>query len=158
AAAAAGRDELDPECVVGLVVRGDVGPAQRIQAALLRARRRRGEPRQLEDHPRATVQLAHADRQGRPFGCHLDLGTGNYVGFTGNGELLAVAADNDRRLRRSGCAAASTTTAETAAAAAAETAAARGAGTARTTGHCAGAGGTASCGRCARTGTASSGG
>src|ERR1700689_5826785 len=48
-------DNLDPERVLALVVRGDAGLAQRIQAVLRRTRGCRGESRQLEDHPRAAI-------------------------------------------------------------------------------------------------------
>src|SRR5277367_4191764 len=76
-------DNLDPKRVLALVVRGGAGLAQRIQAVLGRTRVRSGESRQLEDHPRAAIQFAEAQCHGRPFGGHLDLGAGAYVGFTG---------------------------------------------------------------------------
>src|SRR5580700_11901183 len=95
-----GGDKLDPERTVAFVVRGGTGLAKCIQAALLRTRRCRGESRQLEDHPRAAIQFLHAEGQGRPFGGHLDLGTRSYVGFSGDGEILAIAAENDWRPRR----------------------------------------------------------
>src|SRR5690606_31254240 len=41
------------------------------------------------------------DRQRLPLGDHLDLGARAYVGFSRGGDLLAVAAQNDRRLRSS---------------------------------------------------------
>src|SRR5579863_9034611 len=87
-------DNLDPERVLALVVRRDAGLAQRIQAVLRRSRGCRGESRQLENHPRAAIQFAELQRHGRPFGGHLDLRAGAYVGRTGERELLAVAADN----------------------------------------------------------------
>ena len=63
-AAAAGAftagDNLDPERVLALVVRGGAGLAQRIQAVLRRTRGCSGESRQLEDHPRAAIQFAEA--------------------------------------------------------------------------------------------------
>src|SRR5438067_1102664 len=96
----AGGDELDPQRTVAFVVRGGVGLAQCIQAALLRARRCSGESRQLEDHPRAAIQFRHAEGQGWPFGGHLDLGTRSYVGLSGDGEILAIPAENDWRPRR----------------------------------------------------------
>src|SRR5580700_11369555 len=52
-------DKLDPKRTVAFVVRGGTGLAKRIQAALLRSRRRSGESRQLEDHPRAAIQFLH---------------------------------------------------------------------------------------------------
>src|SRR6516225_6119911 len=93
-------DKLDPKRTVAFVVRGGTGLAECIQAALLRTRRCSGESRQLEDHPRAAIQFLHAEGQGRPFGGHLDLGTRSYVGFSGDGKILAIAAENDWRLRR----------------------------------------------------------
>src|SRR6202034_3692507 len=72
------RDQLDPKRTVAFVVRGGTGLAKCIQAALLRTRRGSGESRQLEDYPGAFVQFRHAERQGRPFGRHLDFGTGSY--------------------------------------------------------------------------------
>ena len=95
-----GGDKLDPKRTVALVVRGVAGLAQRIQAVLRRTRRCGGESRQLEDHPRALIQFRHAEGQGRPFGGHLELGTRSYVGFSGDGEILAIAAENDWRLGR----------------------------------------------------------
>src|SRR5580693_2140605 len=94
-----GGDKLDPKRTVAFVVRGGTGLAKCIQAALLRTRRCRGESRQLEDHPRAAIQFLHAEGQGRPFGGHLDLGTRSYVGFSGDAQILAVAAENDWRPR-----------------------------------------------------------
>src|SRR5579862_9887274 len=94
-------DNLDPQRVLAFVVGRGAGLPQRIQAVLRRARGRGGESRQLEDHPRAAIQFAELQRHGRPFGGHLDLGAGAYVGRTGQGELLAIAADNDGRQRRS---------------------------------------------------------
>src|SRR6516165_5646505 len=95
-----GGDKLDPKRTVALVVRGGTGLAKCIQAALLRTRCCSGEFRQLEDHPRAAIQFPHAEGQGRPFGGHLDLGTRSYVGFSGDGKILAIAAENDWRPRR----------------------------------------------------------
>src|SRR4030095_3742105 len=95
-----GGDELDPKRTVAFVVRGVTGLAQCIQAALLRTRGCGGESRQLEDHPRTGIQFPHVEGQGRPFGGHLDLGTRSYVGFSADGEILAIAAENDWRLRR----------------------------------------------------------
>src|SRR5215472_11285430 len=95
-----GGDKLDPKRTVAFVVRGGTGLAKRIQAALLRTRRCSGESRQLEDHPRAAIQFPHAEGQGRPFGGHLDLGTRSYVGFSGDGKIPAIAAENDWRPRR----------------------------------------------------------
>src|SRR6202451_4191782 len=92
-------DKLDPKRTIAFVVRGGTGLAQCIQAALLRTRRCRGESRQLEDHPRAAIQFRHAEVHGRPFGGHLDLGTRSYVGCSGDGNILAIAAENDWRLR-----------------------------------------------------------
>src|SRR5580692_11337895 len=69
-------DNLDPERVLALVVRGDAGLAQRIQAVLRRTRGCSGESRQLEDHPRAAIQFAEAQDHLRPFGSHLDLDAG----------------------------------------------------------------------------------
>src|SRR6187431_505890 len=46
-------DNLDPERILALVVRGGAGLAQCIQAVLLRTRGCGGESRQLKDHPRA---------------------------------------------------------------------------------------------------------
>src|SRR5579883_1721044 len=92
--------KLDPKRTVAFVVRGLAGLAQCFQAALLRARRGSGESRQLEDHPRTGIQFLHAEGQGRSFGGYLELGTCSYVGFSGNREILAVAAENSCRLRR----------------------------------------------------------
>src|ERR1700733_7351926 len=76
-------DNLDPKRVLVLVVRGGVGLAQRIQAVLRRTRGCTGESRQIEDHPRAAIQFAESQSQGRPLGGYLDLGAGAYVGLTG---------------------------------------------------------------------------
>src|SRR5690606_5969490 len=76
--AGAGRNDLDPQRILVLEVRGFVGRAQRIEIALFLTGRCGGETRQLEDHPRAFVQLTQADGQLLPFGCHLDLGTRHY--------------------------------------------------------------------------------
>src|SRR5579862_1625971 len=51
-------DNLDPQRVLALVVRGDAGLAQPIEAVLRRARGCRGESRQLENHPRAAIEFA----------------------------------------------------------------------------------------------------
>src|SRR5262245_26836275 len=91
-------DHLDPQGILALVVRGVAGLAQRIQAALLRTGGCGGEPGQLEDHPRAAIHLRQDEGHGRPFGGHLDLGTSSYVGSPGDGELPAIAAENDWRL------------------------------------------------------------
>src|SRR6185369_2794232 len=99
-------DDLDPEFIRALVVRGGAGLAQRIQAVLRRTRGRCGESRQLEDHPRAGIQFREVEVHGRPFGGHLDLGTGSYV-RAGYGVLLAIAAENDWRLSRRSTGAAS---------------------------------------------------
>ncbi len=93
-------DKLDPKRTVAFVVRGGTGLAKCIQAALLRTRRCSGESRQLEDHPRAAIEFLHAEGQSRPFGGHLDLGTRSYVGCSGDGNILAIAAENDWRPRR----------------------------------------------------------
>src|SRR5689334_1242517 len=103
------RDHFDPECILAFEVRRFGGLAQRVQAVLRRTRGCRGETRQLEDHPRAAIQFIQGEGNGLPFGGHLDLGTGSYVGAAGNGELLAIAAENDWRLRRSSRSAESTT-------------------------------------------------
>src|SRR5216117_600744 len=95
-----GGDKLDPKRTVALVVRGGVGLAQRIQAVLRRTRGCGGESRQLEHHPRTGIQFRHAEGQGRPFGGYLVLGARSYVGCTGDGEILAIEAENDWRLRR----------------------------------------------------------
>src|SRR5258708_28342993 len=95
-----GGDKFDPKRTVGFVVRGGTGLAKCIQAALLRTRRRVGESRQLEHHPRTGIQFRHAEGQGRPFGGYLVLGARSYVGCTGDREILAVAAEDDWRLRR----------------------------------------------------------
>src|SRR5439155_9727354 len=131
-------DQLDPERILALVVRGVAGLTQRIQAVLRRTRGCGGESRQLEDHPRALIQFRHGEGHVRPFGGHLDLGTGSYVA-RGYGVLLAIAAENDWRLSRccSGAAATSTTCARTGRCA---TSAARSAGTS----GCAGSGSCAS--------------
>src|SRR5688572_29236131 len=104
-----GGDHLHPERIRALVVRRGAGPAQRIQAVLRRTRGCSGESRHLKNHPRAAIQFRQGKGHGRPFGCHLDLGTGSYVGAPGYGELLAIAAKNDWRLRRSSRSAESTT-------------------------------------------------
>jgi hypothetical protein len=67
---------------------------------LLRTRNCGGESRQLEDYPRAFVQLRQREGQVRPFGGHLHLGTGPYVGAR-YVVLLAIAAENDWRLSSS---------------------------------------------------------
>src|SRR5262249_34986521 len=67
---------------------------------LLRARGCGSESRQLENDPRAAIQLREVQKQGRPFGGHFDFGTGSDVG-AGDGVLLAVAAEHDGRLSRS---------------------------------------------------------
>src|SRR6516165_9486256 len=135
-------DHLDPQCILALVVRGITGFAQRIQAALLRTRGCGGESRQLEYHPRAAVQFRQGEGHGWPFGGHLDLGTGSYVGAR-YVVLLAIAAENDWRLSSStgtsGSTAGTTTTCNCA----------------RT--GCAGAASSASRGRRARTGCPASG-
>src|SRR5262245_7393630 len=87
-------DDLHPKRTVALVVRGCAGVAKCIQAALLRTRRCGGESRQLEHHPRTGIQLLHVDGQGRPFGGYLELSACSYVGCTGDGEILAVEAEN----------------------------------------------------------------
>src|SRR5215471_13282389 len=92
-------DHLDPECILVLEVRGLAGLAQRIQAVLRRTRGCGGESRQLEDHPRAGVHFRQGEGQGRPFGGHLDLGTGSYVARVKR-VLPAIAAKNDWRLSR----------------------------------------------------------
>src|SRR5687768_15363023 len=61
AAGVTGGDKLDPERILALVVRGVAGLTQRIQAVLRRTRGRGGESRQLEDHPRAAIQLRHGE-------------------------------------------------------------------------------------------------
>src|SRR5262249_22783322 len=91
-------DHLNPQCILALVVRGVSGFPERIEVALLRPRGCGGEPRQIKDHPRAAIQFRQGEGHGRPFGGHLDLGTGSYVG-TGYVVLLAIAAENDWRLR-----------------------------------------------------------
>src|SRR5690606_24569891 len=85
------------ERIVALEVRRLGGPAQRIEAALRRTRGRGGEFGQLEDHPRAGIELGHVEVQGRPFGGHLDLGARANVA-AGDGVVLAVAAQHHRRL------------------------------------------------------------
>src|SRR5688572_8607252 len=104
-----GGDHLHPERIRALVVRRGAGPAQRIQAVLRRTQGCSCESRHLKNHPRAAIQFRQGKGHGRPFGCHLDLGTGSYVGAPGYGELLAIAAENDWRLRRSSRSAESTT-------------------------------------------------
>src|SRR5580658_863021 len=73
-------DNLHPERILALIVRGRTGLAQRSQAVLRRTRGCGGESRQVEDHPRAAIQFAEAQVHGLPLGGHLDLGTGSYVG------------------------------------------------------------------------------
>src|SRR5688500_13007855 len=72
-------DDLDPQRILVLEVRRVAALAHRIQSALLRTRGCSRESRQLEDHPRAAIHLRQGERHGRPFGGHLDLGTGSYV-------------------------------------------------------------------------------
>src|SRR5262249_14488260 len=95
-------DHLDPKCILVLEVRGLAGLAQRIQAVLRRTRGCGGESRQLEDHPRAGVHFRQGEGQGRPFGGHLDLGTGSHVARR-LGVLPAIAAENDWRLSSCSC-------------------------------------------------------
>src|SRR5580692_9368459 len=92
-------DHLDPECILVLEVGGLAGLTQRIQAGLLRARGRCVEAWQLQDHPGAFVQLRQPQGHGRPFGSHLDLGTGADVGAR-QVVVLAIAAEYDWRLGR----------------------------------------------------------
>src|SRR6185369_7571346 len=98
-----------PERILALVVRGVAGLTQRIQAVLRRTRGCGGESRQLKDHPRAAIQFRHGEGHVRPFGGHLDLGTGSYAA-RGYGVLLAIAAENDWRLSRSCSSTAATST------------------------------------------------
>src|SRR5215467_216906 len=100
-------DHLDPECILVLVVRGGAGLTQCIQAVLRRTRGCGGESRQLKDHPRAGIQFRQGEGHVRPFGGHLDLGTGSYVGAR-YVVLLAIAAENDWRLSSSSTGTAST--------------------------------------------------
>src|SRR3954469_740151 len=58
-----GRDQLDPQRTVVLVVRRGVGLAECIQAVLRRTRGCSRESRQLEHHPRPGIQLRHAEGQ-----------------------------------------------------------------------------------------------
>src|SRR5688572_21683404 len=140
-------DHLDPQCILILEPRRVAGLAQRIQAALLRTRGCGGEPRQLEDHPRAGIHFRQGEGHVRPFGGQLDLGTGSYVA-RGLGVLLAIAAENDWRLSSSstGTAASSTTCART------TSTTSTGACTRSYGGNCA----WATCCTCSRTGTTSS--
>src|SRR5690606_21120848 len=92
-------DDLDPQRAVALVVRRGGGGPQRVEAVHLRARGRRREPRQLEHHPRARVELPHRNRQRLPLGNHLVLAARSHVGFALRDELLAVAAQDDRYRR-----------------------------------------------------------
>src|SRR5688572_7001598 len=103
-------DKLDPQRIRALVVRGGARLAQRIEAVHRRTRGRGRESRQLEHHPRSGIQFRHAEVQVRSFGGHLVLGARAYVGCTVGGELLAVAAENDRRPLRCSVASDSTTT------------------------------------------------
>src|SRR5215469_10027571 len=103
-------DNLNPECILVLVVRGNAGLTQRIQAVLRCTRGCGGESRQLKDHPRAGIQFRQGEGHGRPFGGHLDLGTGSYVGAR-YVVLLAIAAENDWRLSSSTSASASSSAA-----------------------------------------------
>src|SRR5262245_47539723 len=129
-------DQLDPECILVLVVRGGAGLTERIQAVLRRTRGCGGESRQLKDHPRAGIQFRQGEGHGRPFGGHLDLGTGSYVGAR-YVVLLAIAAENDWRL--SSCTGAASTASTggrttTTRSSAVATTATRGASTGRTSG------------------------
>src|SRR5918993_4385594 len=100
AAGVTGRDKLDPERILALVIGGGAGLAQRIQAVLRRTRGCGGESGQLEDHPRAAIQFRHGEVHGGPFRFRLDLGTGSDGGGPGYAELLAIAAENNWRLGR----------------------------------------------------------
>src|SRR5690606_10239705 len=94
-------DHLDPQRVLVLEPGGLAGLAQGIEAALPRPLLRGRESRQLEDHPRALVQFREPESQGRPVGGEPDLGSGAHVGAARhNGVVLAVAAQDDGRLRR----------------------------------------------------------
>src|SRR5690606_11872621 len=90
-------NQLDPQRIFILVVRGGAGVAQRIKAGLLLARRGAGEARQLEHYPRTGIQLLHVDVQVWPFGAYLVLGACAYVGFPTGGELIAIAAEHHWR-------------------------------------------------------------
>src|SRR5262245_3602422 len=99
-------DNLDPEGILVLVVRGGAGLAQRSQAVLGRTRGCGSESRQLEDHPRAGIHLRQGEGHGRPFGGNLAHGAGSYLGAR-DVALLAIAAENNGRLSR--CAATAST-------------------------------------------------
>src|SRR6202011_5540651 len=145
-----GGDQLDPKGTVAFVVRGGTGLAQRIQAVLRRTRGCGGESRQLEHHPRTGIQFRHAQGQGRPFGGYLVLGACVYVGCTGDGEILAVDAENGywrRRLSDATSPCANTTTAATASASRSG---------ASTTATCSRTRGSSLCARSARPSTTSS--
>src|ERR1700733_11775046 len=147
-----GGDQLDPKRTVAFVVRGGTGLAQRIQAVLRRTRGCGGESRQLEHHPRTGMQFRHAEGQGRPFGGYLVLGACVYVGCTGDGEILAVDAENGywrRRLSDATSPCTNTTTAT------ATTASASRSG-ASTTATCSRTRGSSLCARSARPSTTSS--
>src|SRR5690606_10338338 len=58
-----------------------------------------GELGQLEDHPRAGIELRHVEVQRQPFGGHPDLGARSNVAAR-YGVVLAVAAQYHRRLSR----------------------------------------------------------
>src|SRR5688572_12145784 len=102
-------DKLDPQRIRALVVRSVARLAQRIEAVHRRTRGCRRESRQLEHHPRTGIQFRGAEGQVRPFGRHLVLGARTYVRGAVGGELLAIAAENDRRPLRCRVASDSTT-------------------------------------------------
>src|SRR5690606_16884716 len=113
--------------ILALVVRGRVGRPQGIEAVLLGTRGGGGESGQLEDHPGAGIQFRQRQIHGRSFGGHVDLGTGTDVG-RGQFVLLAVAAQDHRRLSSAATSAEGTAAEATATAA---TATRRAAGTGR---------------------------
>src|SRR5262249_54255472 len=101
------RDDLDPERILVLEVRGVASLAQFIQTVLLRTRGCGGESRQLEDYPGAFLHLIHGESHGWPFSGHLDFGA-SANGAVRYCVILAIAAQNDWRLSRGGSAATET--------------------------------------------------
>src|SRR5690606_16408390 len=93
-------DELDPQRVAALVVRGLIGLVQRVEAPLLLARGGGLESRQLEDYPGAVVHLRQRKGYGLPGRVDPDLGTAPNRRLPGIFELSSVTAERHGLGRR----------------------------------------------------------